>query len=87
MSTATNGEFNESPNHFMVLDAVSRGTNNVDKITRVTKLQNYEMTHVRLHLHSEFFRGGRAPRRARTAGTPTRNLRRQAPAGKDHRGK
>jgi hypothetical protein len=43
MSTATNGEFNESPNHFMVLDAVSRGTNNVDKITRVTKLQNYEV--------------------------------------------
>jgi hypothetical protein len=43
MSTATNGEFNESPNHFMALDAVSRGTNNVDKITRVTKLQNYEV--------------------------------------------
>jgi hypothetical protein len=43
MSTATHGEFNESPNHFMVLDAVSRGTNNVDKITRVTKLQNYEV--------------------------------------------
>jgi hypothetical protein len=38
MST-TNGKSSESPSHFMVLDAVSRGISNVDKIARATKLQ------------------------------------------------
>ena len=40
---STDGKFDESPKHFMVLDAVSRGINNVDKISRVTKLQKDEV--------------------------------------------
>jgi hypothetical protein len=43
MSIPTDVKFNESPNHFMVLDAVSRGINNLDKITKVTKLKNDEV--------------------------------------------
>ena len=43
MSTPTDIKFNESPNHFMVLDAVSRGINNLDKITKVTKLKKDEV--------------------------------------------
>jgi hypothetical protein len=34
---------NESPNHFLVLDAVSRGIKNVDKICRITKLNKAEV--------------------------------------------
>jgi hypothetical protein len=34
---------NESPNHFIVLDAISRGINNVEKITRATKLRKDEV--------------------------------------------
>lgn len=34
---------NESPNHFIVLDAISRGINNVEKITRATKLRKNEV--------------------------------------------
>ncbi len=33
----------ESPNHFIVLDAISRGMNNVDKISRVSKLNKSEV--------------------------------------------
>jgi len=33
----------ESPNHFIVLDAISRGINNVDKISRVSKLNKSEV--------------------------------------------
>jgi hypothetical protein len=33
----------ESPNHFIVLDAISRGINNVEKITRATKLPKTEV--------------------------------------------
>ncbi|HEY7228631.1 MAG TPA: MarR family transcriptional regulator [Nitrososphaeraceae archaeon] len=33
----------QSPNHFMVLDAVSRGMNNIDKISRVSKLSKAEV--------------------------------------------
>jgi hypothetical protein len=36
----SNIKVNESPNHFMVLDAISRGVNNIDKISRVTRLNN-----------------------------------------------
>ena len=43
MSIPTDIKFNESPHHFMVLDAVSRGINNLDKITKVTKLQKDEV--------------------------------------------
>src|SRR5215203_5596116 len=35
--------FNESPNHFMVLDAVSRGMKKVDGISKVTKLSKDEV--------------------------------------------
>lgn len=33
----------ESPNHFIVLDAISRGINNADNITRATKLPKTEV--------------------------------------------
>jgi hypothetical protein len=32
-----------SPNHFIVLDAISRGMNNIDKISRVAKLSKSEV--------------------------------------------
>ena len=32
-----------SPNHFIVLDAISRGMNNIDKISRVAKLSKSEI--------------------------------------------
>src|ERR671925_1871071 len=34
---------NESPNHFMVLDAISRGMKTVDKISAVTRLDRTEV--------------------------------------------
>ncbi|HEX2557915.1 MAG TPA: MarR family transcriptional regulator [Nitrososphaera sp.] len=34
---------NESPNHFMVLDAISRGIKSIDKISKVTKLNKAEV--------------------------------------------
>ncbi|TLY02077.1 MAG: MarR family transcriptional regulator, partial [Thaumarchaeota archaeon] len=34
---------NESPNHFMVLDAISRGVKTIDKITKVTRLDKAEV--------------------------------------------
>jgi hypothetical protein len=34
---------NESPNHFMVLDAISRGMKTVDKISAVTRLDRMEV--------------------------------------------
>ena len=40
---STNDKFNETPNHFMVLDAVSRGINDVDKIARAAKLDKGEV--------------------------------------------
>ena len=39
----SNVRVNESPNHFMVLDAISRGMKTVDKIARVTKLSKPEV--------------------------------------------
>jgi len=33
----------ESPNHFIVLDAIARGMNNLDKISRVSKLNKSEV--------------------------------------------
>ncbi len=35
---STNVKVNESPNHFMTLDAVTRGINDINKIAKVTKL-------------------------------------------------
>jgi hypothetical protein len=43
MSIPIDINFNESPNYFMVLDAVSRGINNLDKICKATKLQKDEV--------------------------------------------
>src|SRR5215467_7276363 len=41
MSASDN--IDKSPNHFMVLDAISKGLTNVDKIARATKLDNDEV--------------------------------------------
>jgi len=35
-----------SPNHFIVLDAISRGINNIDKISRVSKLSKDEVEQI-----------------------------------------
>ncbi len=40
---SSNNAFNESPNHFMVLDAISRGMKKADSIARVTKLSKDEV--------------------------------------------
>lgn len=40
---STDGEFDESPNHFIVLDAISRGIADVDKISRAAKLHKEEV--------------------------------------------
>ena len=34
---------NESPNHFMVLDAIGRGVKSFDKIAKVTRLDKAEV--------------------------------------------
>lgn len=39
----SNIKVNESPNHFMVLDAIARGMKSVDKIAKVTKLSKPEV--------------------------------------------
>jgi predicted transcriptional regulator len=39
----SNMRVNESPNHFMVLDAIARGMKTVDKIARVTRLDKAEV--------------------------------------------
>ena len=43
MSTNNNININESPSHFIVLDAVSRGNNTVEKISRAAKLDKNEV--------------------------------------------
>src|ERR687888_1294054 len=40
---SANDNFDKSPNHFMVLDAISKGLTNVDKIARATKLDKDEV--------------------------------------------
>ena len=40
---STNDNMDKSPNHFMLLDAISKGLTNVDKIARATKLNNDEV--------------------------------------------
>jgi len=40
---SANDNIDKSPNHFMVLDAISKGLTNVDKIARATKLDNDEV--------------------------------------------
>ena len=39
----SNVRVNESPNHFMVLDAIARGVKTVDKIAKVTRLNKAEV--------------------------------------------
>lgn len=39
----SNVRVNESPNHFMVLDAIARGMKTVDKIAKVTRLDRAEI--------------------------------------------
>ena len=39
-------DIGHSPNHFIVLDAVSRGINNIDKISRVSKLSKAEVEQI-----------------------------------------
>ncbi|HEY7573390.1 MAG TPA: MarR family transcriptional regulator [Nitrososphaeraceae archaeon] len=41
--SGSNYDLNESPNHFMVLDAITRGVDNVDKIAKATKLPKEEV--------------------------------------------
>ena len=38
-----NDDINESPNHFMVLDAIDRRANSIDKIAKVTKLEKIDV--------------------------------------------
>ena len=40
---SSNNSFNESPNHFMVLDAISRGMKKIEDIAKVTKLSKDEV--------------------------------------------
>lgn len=40
---SANDNMDKSPNHFMLLDAISKGLTNVDKIARATKLNNDEV--------------------------------------------
>ncbi len=40
---SSNNAFNDSPNHFMVLDAISRGMKKIDSISKVTKLSKDEV--------------------------------------------
>ena len=36
-------DVNENLNHFMILDTVAKGVNNIDKIARITKLRTDEV--------------------------------------------
>ena len=40
---SSNNGFSQSPNHFMVLDAISRGMKKIDDIAKVTKLSKDEV--------------------------------------------
>jgi len=40
---SSDNNFNESPNHFIVLDAISRGMKKIDSIAKVTKLSKDEV--------------------------------------------
>jgi len=43
MSSNDNININESPNHFIVLDAISKGNNTIGKISRSAKLDKYQV--------------------------------------------
>src|ERR687886_2014254 len=40
MTSSNNINVNESPNHFMILNAIARGMTNISKIAKVTKINN-----------------------------------------------
>ena len=40
---SANGKLDESPNHFIVLDAISRGMSHLDKISKASKLDKVEV--------------------------------------------
>ncbi len=40
---SSNPQFNQSPNHFMVLDAISRGVKKIDDISKMTKISKEEV--------------------------------------------
>ena len=40
---SANGKLDESPNHFIVLDAISRGISHVDKISKASKLDKVQV--------------------------------------------
>jgi hypothetical protein len=42
MTSSNNINVNESPNHFMILDAIARGMTNINKIAKVTKINDAE---------------------------------------------
>ena len=39
-SSSNNINVNESPNHFIILDAIARGITNISKIAKVTKIND-----------------------------------------------
>src|SRR5919202_2184245 len=56
----SNVRINDSPNHFMVLDAIGRGTKTIDKIAKVTRIDKTQVELVvndlvmqRLVIHTE----------------------------------
>jgi len=59
-SEMSNVRINDSPNHFMVLDAIGRGVKTIDKIAKVTRLDKAEVELItndlieqRLVIHTE----------------------------------
>ena len=52
-SMSSGNGFNESPNHFMVLDAISRGMKKIDSIAKVTKLSKDEVELIVNDLNSQ----------------------------------
>jgi hypothetical protein len=45
----SNSDLNESPNHFLVLDAITRSVGNLEKIAKVTKLSKEEVESFKNH--------------------------------------
>jgi hypothetical protein len=46
MSSNNNININESPSHFIVLDSVSRGNNTIEKISRSSRLDKYQVEQI-----------------------------------------
>lgn len=52
---SSNNGFSQSPNHFMILDAISRGIKKVDNISKVTKLSKDEIELIVNDLNAQKF--------------------------------